>query len=268
MQKQNFEKRSYRNSISRLAGKFAKTKWPKFILSSAIKLYCKHYSIKLEDYQIPFEGFKTFNEFFTRKIRPELRPLSEGIISPVDGSVYDFGIVNDEKKIFVKNQHFSVQDLLHQKDNRFKSFAVLYLSPSNYHRVHAPFDIKISRIKYIPGNLRSVREDKVQKTDNLYCKNERIVLYGDSEYGQFAFAFIGAMIVGKIKLSFEQKATSNMRKACCTELKYEETITIKKGDELGYFELGSSVIILLDSPVFTTISLKQNSEILLGQKLF
>lgn len=268
MRNQNYQKRSYRNSISRLAGNFAKTKLPKFILNSVINIYCKHYSIKLEDYLIPPKGFKTFNEFFTRKIKPELRPLSEGIVSPVDGSVYDFGIVDNEKKIFVKNQHFSVQDLLQQENSKFSSFAVLYLSPSNYHRVHAPFDFTINKIKYIPGNLRSVREDKVQKTENLYCKNERIVLYGDSEYGQFAFTFIGAMIVGKIKLSFEVKATSNVKKACCTELNYDEAITIKKGNELGYFELGSSVIILLDSPVLATISLEQNSEILLGQKLF
>ncbi|MBN2776154.1 MAG: phosphatidylserine decarboxylase [Bacteroidales bacterium] len=267
MRNQNLEKRSYRNSISRLAGNLAKTKWPKFILKPVIRIYCKNYSIYLEDYKIPTNGFKTFNEFFTRKIKPELRPISEGIVSPVDGTVYDFGIVNNEKKIFVKNQYFSIQDLLQQKDNKFESFAVLYLSPSNYHRVHAPFDFKINRIKYIPGNLRSVREDKVQKTDNLYCKNERIVLYGDSEYGEFAFAFIGAMIVGKIKLSFEQKATSNIKKACCTELKYDKTISIIKGDELGYFELGSSVIILLDNPILSTINLCENSEITLGQKL-
>jgi len=265
MGKPEYDKRSYRNTVSRIAGRVANFSRPAFFVRFYSKLYAKFYSININEFEIPKGGFKTFNSFFTRKVKPEFRKIESGIISPVDGLIYDNGVIDKDRHIYVKHKFFSVKELLKREYSKLESFVVFYLSPSHYHRVHAPFDMKITNISYIPGNLRSVRESIILKTEELYCKNERIVLYGDSEYGKFAFIFVGALVVGKIKLSFEEKTASNRRKACCNNITYDAPHLINKGEELGFFEMGSSVIILSENKMYEKLKFIASTDLKFGQ---
>ncbi len=265
MSKLEYDKRSYRNTVSRLAGRIANYSRPAILVKIAIKLYAKFYSININEFKTPKAGYKTFNSFFTRIVKPEFRPIESGIISPVDGLIYDHGVIDKDRHIYVKHKFFSVTELLKRQYDKLESFVVFYLSPAHYHRVHAPFDMKITDISYIPGNLRSVRESIVFKTEELYCRNERIVLYGNSEHGKFAFIFIGAFVVGKIKLSFEDKAASNIKKACYNVITYDTPHLINKGQELGFFEMGSSVIILSENDTYKNLKFTTGSELKFGK---
>jgi len=261
-------KQTLLNSYSRIAGKISNAKRPKWFVKLIIKIFSKKYRIQIKEYTIPNDGFKSFNDFFTRHIKPELRPIGSGIVSPNDGNIYDFGAVTNERKIFVKQNFFSVSELIKNKHTNFNSFAVFYLSPANYHRVHAPFDMKITQILNIPGTLKSVREKTIKKTQELYCRNERIVINGESEYGEFSFILVGALMVGKTKLSFDPDIQTNNRKASPNIFEYDTPLKIKKGEEVGYFEFGSTVILLLDKDYLKDINFEINQKIQFGETVF
>ncbi|MDR2834599.1 MAG: archaetidylserine decarboxylase [Bacteroidales bacterium] len=262
---QKKHKQNYRNKTSRATGSAANWTSPKWLVRYAINKFIKTNKISLSEYIVPEKGFKTFNDFFTRKIKPELRPIENGLVSPVDGEIFDFGYVNHTKKIFVKGTYFYVNQLTLEEYSDKKSFCVFYLAPNNYHRVHACFDMIINKIQYVPGTLFPVKEKSIQKNTDVYCRNERIILSGESNFGDFQFIFVGAFNVGKIKLSFDS-CQSNIKKAKITTYDYKDTpIIVKKGEEVGYFEMGSSVILLLDNENLYKAHLEIKQKIKMGE---
>ncbi|MCK9255305.1 MAG: phosphatidylserine decarboxylase [Bacteroidales bacterium] len=243
-------------------------KKPKFLVKAIISVYKRRYKIDLNDFVLPKNGFVSFNSFFTRKFKEKARPIGEGIISPIDGFLFDFGKILPENKIYVKYKNYYIDDLIIDYDENLNSYVVFYLSPADYHRVHASFDMKINSALYLPGTLRPVREKTVNKRNRVYCRNERIVLSGDSEYGKFYCVLVGALLVGKVKLSFDSGLQTNIKRGVMAEKKYEKEIIIKKGEEIGFFEMGSSVIVLLESEIFTKMEIDLNSPLKVGQELF
>lgn len=256
-----------KNSYSRFFGFSARKIKQKKFLNFCINKYINRYDINLDDYIIPENGFQNFNEFFTRKIKPELRPIGEGIVSPVDGFVYDKGLITENKTIFVKGNHYKFEELAKDPSLVHKSYCVLYLSPSNYHRVHAPFDLYINSIKYIPGSLFSVNEKILKQKANVYCRNERILVRGNSDYGDFVIVFVGATNVGKIKIHCEKRVKTNKWFAKIRNFSYDSPILVKKGSELGLFEVGSTVILFLDNEILNNICLEIDEEVKMGETL-
>ncbi|MDR2009241.1 MAG: archaetidylserine decarboxylase [Bacteroidales bacterium] len=261
------QKQNYRNLASRIAGHLSNIKYPRWFVRRFIRLFKNRYNISLDDYQIPENGFETFNSFFTRRLKDGARPLGNGIISPVDGYILDYGHVNPQNKIYVKHQYYYVDDLILENIDNLKSYSILYLAPSNYHRVHACFDMAITKTIYLPGTLRSVSQKVVDRKDRVYCRNERIVIHGNSDYGKFRFVLIGAMLVGKAKLSFDSDMETNMKKGEYSSTEYKTPVFLKKGEELGYFEMGSSVIILLEEEYLQNIPLGKGEAIKVGESL-
>lgn len=261
------QKQNYRNLTSRLVGRASNFKKPKWLIRLAIKLFIKKFNVILDDCQIPQEGFTSFNLFFTRKLKNNTRPIGNGIVSPVDGFILDFGKVNPQNKIYVKHKYYFVEDLILEDVTNLESYCILYLSPSNYHRVHACFDMEIDRISYLPGTLMSVKQKVVDKKDRVYCRNERIVVHGNSEYGKFSFVLIGALLVGKVKLSINSGLETNIKKGEYSTQEYKTPILLKKGEELGFFEMGSSVIILLENNHLEKIPHHKNDSIEMGKSL-
>lgn len=259
-------KRKTNNYYSRLFGLSARLSRNK-ILNFCIKKYIQKYKINIDDYIIPEKGFKNFNDFFTRKIKPELRPIGNGLVSPVDGIIYDKGLIYENKTILVKGNYYQLEELTKETNLNHKSFCVFYLSPSNYHRVHAPFDMNINKIKNIPGSLFSVNEKILIKKQNVYCRNERIVIRGNSEFGDFIMVFVGAANVGKIKIHTEPRVTTNQWRAKSNEFEYQNPIKIKKGEELGFFEVGSTVILSIDNEILKDICFNVNDVIKMGEGL-
>lgn len=261
------QKQNYRNLASRIAGYLCNLKRPSWLVRLLIFIYRKKYKINLSDFIKPAKGYKTFNSFFTRKIKEVLRPIDEGLVSPVDGSVFDYGLIDPDNKIYVKFRHYYIDDLICSEFENLKSYVVLYLSPADYHRVHASFDMTIDSVSYLPGTLFSVGKKTVYKKDRVYCRNERIVVRGTSPYGKFYFILVGAMMVGKVKLTFDSVLRTNIRKGIYAEKKYKTPVQIKKGEELGYFEMGSSVIILLESDCLSKLEKNVSSPLKMGEKI-
>lgn len=263
------QKQNYRNFASRIAGYVSNVKRPRFFVKFLIALFRLFYRIKLDEYIVSEGGFVSFNDFFTRKIKTQCRPLSDAkIIFPVDGKIVDYGIIDNEKKIFVKHKFYYLEDLISDSHHlNYKSYIILYLSPRNYHRVHSPFKCKIKNVSYFPGTLFSVRNKTVMKRDSVFCRNERIVINGVSENGNFCLVMVGAIIVGKIKLSFDDEIQTNIKKGSHVQKNYNSEIVIDKGEELGLFELGSTVILLMEDDSLNKVVKSKNSEIKMGEAI-
>ena len=205
--------------------------------------------------------YSSFNTFFTRPLNQNARPISKkeaGITNPADGQLSQFGNINNDRLIQAKGKDFTLAALLghdiknnksegssqpdycsHFKDGKF---ATIYLSPSDYHRVHMPLDGRLTDMVYIPGKLFSVNERTARMEHELFAKNERLVCYFDTEIGKVAVILVGAMIVASMATVWSGILPSR-EDVTHTSYQHDEII-LRKGDEMGRFQLGSTVIML------------------------
>ena len=248
--------------FSAFMGYFAEKKIPKWILNPVLRLYVSFYNIDMSDFRRELSEFVSFTDFFTRRLREGAREFTGKLISPAESIVTDYGLVSSDMLVEVKGMGCELSVFLRKiLTVDFKSFAIFYLSPADYHRFHAPFDMSIEKIIYIPGDLYSVKPKNVNKYNTLFCDNRKVVIYGDSEFGKFAMVLVGALVVGRIVLNFGIKPDKN------TFIDEEIDFGFKKGDEIGAFELGSTVILLTESDILNSIEVNKGEHVLVGQKL-
>jgi len=250
------------NRFSRIMGALADAKLPSGILNFVLKIYIWKYGIETNLFKLDSKQIKSFNQFFTREFKEGVRKYEGNFLSPAESVISDYGIITDNKKLLVKGMQCGLSDLCGSNYSKhLSSFGLFYLSPADYHRVHAPFDLEITKVSYIEGDLYSVKPSNVEKINDLFCKNKRVVISGDSEYGKFALILVGALVVGRIVLSFN-------RSFCLNGSKTEEiNITINKGEELGQFELGSTVIVFIEKTTFQNINVAKGEHVLVGSNL-
>jgi len=249
-------------SFSAIIGFISGRDVPKWMLRPFLKFYIWKYDIDIEEFDVDIDAVPSFTEFFIRKFKPGKRYFTGKFVSPAESIVTDYGFIENEKQLEVKGMICKMNDFFYETPPyNFKSFAIFYLSPADYHRVHAPFDIRINKIVYIPGDLYSVKPKTVEKKDTLYCDNRRVVLYCDSEYGKVGIILVGALIVGKIVLNFGHRPKSRKYKV------EEVNVKISKGEEIGRFELGSTVILLMEDGYLVNLPVKKGDHILLGTDL-
>lgn len=236
-----------KNLVSRFIGALAS----RSISKIAIKWFAKRYKINLEEAQEPIESFKTLNNFFTRKLKDGARPIDEednvkAIVSPVDGKIAQFGFIENGRIIQAKGRHYTVQELLGDDKEAEPfingTFMTIYLAPTDYHRMHHYMDADITGFRYIPGTLFPVNPFSVANIENLFPINERLTTYYNCNGKSAAIVKVGATVVGKIKVTYSD-AESNISKNVRAET-FSEKITVKKGDELGLFAMGSTVVML------------------------
>lgn len=260
-------------SLSRLMGWFANCRrlWFK---NWAIKTFSQHFGVDLSEAQIEdYQAFSNFNEFFTRKLKPGARPIDpkpNAIISPADGVVSELGQLNLEVILQAKGKYFSVGSLLNDEvaAQQFKngSFLTTYLSPKDYHRFHMPCDGRLVEMRYIPGRLFSVNDGSVAAIDRLFARNERVVCMFESEFGSFAYVAVGAMIVGSIATAWHGVVNPGHNNKPQVWSYRDKEMHLKRGDECGYFQLGSTVILLFPKDSVTwESSLASHSELKMGQ---
>jgi phosphatidylserine decarboxylase len=263
------------HGISRFAGWLANSKkvWLKNYL---IRYFVNRYPVKMNEAIIsnPF-AYKSYNEFFTRALKPEVRPISSGLfdfVSPADGTLSAFGHIDEGQLIQAKGRNFSVIDLLGGDTNLasvFKdgSFLTVYLAPQDYHRVHIPMDGHLSEMIYVPGSLFSVNQETAEGIPNLFARNERIVTIFNTSRGRVAIILIGAMIVGSMETVWAGQVAPNKTPGV-KNYSYNNSIFLRRGEELGRFKLGSTVIILTEANVLNfDLDLKLGNAILMGQRL-
>ena len=211
-----------------------------------------------------------FNDFFTRALKPQARPISESpIISPVDGVVSQAGQIKDSQILQTKGHYFSISQLLageslEKIENGY--FATIYLAPKDYHRIHMPIDGKLVSMRYIPGNLFSVNHKTVNKVNGVFARNERLVCLFDTIFGRVAFVLVGAIFVGSMETSWQGQITPPYGKEVKVYDYTEKEFELFKGDELGRFNMGSTVIMLLPETA-PALKLQSGQELKMGQSL-
>ncbi|MEX1220666.1 MAG: archaetidylserine decarboxylase [Idiomarina sp.] len=240
--------------LSRLVGKLAVARAGWFT-QLFIKTFIKQYKVDMSEAVLEKPSdYASFNEFFTRYLKPELRPLKateeHQLAQPVDGAVSQFGDILEGRIFQAKGHDYSLTELLGgdpRDSNAFKNgkFATIYLAPKDYHRIHMPCDGVLRKMIYVPGDLFSVNPLTAANVPNLFARNERVVTIFDTEFGQFAMVLVGATIVASIGTVWSCTVTPP-RGPKVHSWSYPgsgpNALTLKKGEEMGHFKLGSTVV--------------------------
>jgi phosphatidylserine decarboxylase len=239
-----------KQALTRLAGRIASARGGQRT-TRLIRWFVKRYEVDMSEAAQPdIASYASFNEFFTRALRPGARPLADAdFICPVDGRISQFGAIEDDQIFQAKGHKFSTTALVggdRELAAQFQhgSFANLYLSPRDYHRIHMPCDGKLTRMIYVPGELFSVNPTTARGIPGLFARNERVVCVFDTASGPFVMTLVGATIVGSMATVWHG-VVNPPRHSSVQEWTYaDQDIVLKKGDELGRFLLGSTVVML------------------------
>lgn len=235
-------------ALSRCAGRLAGIRFPRYFLQFFIRIFVRRYKINMAE--SASHSFATFNEFFTRPLRPECRridPRERAIISPVDGVVGGWGKIAANTLVQAKGIDYGLGDLVIHRPyaDIFQGghYLTLYLSPRHYHRIHAPVAGRIAESYYIPGTLYPVNPFAVEHIPGLFTLNERLItLIQSHSAGQVAVIMVGATVVGQIRVVYDRVS----RRKASAHKKYAGLST-ERGAELGRFLMGSTVILLFEA---------------------
>ncbi|MDB6095864.1 MAG: phosphatidylserine decarboxylase precursor [Francisellaceae bacterium] len=262
--------------LSRLAGWLAQntTPWLKTFL---INYFLSRYDVNLEEAIDPNpQNYKSFNEFFTRALKPQLRPISpftHELISPVDGTISQITSINKGSLIQAKGFSYSLESLFANKLDFAKpyingSFLTAYLAPKDYHRIHMPLEGKLLAEIYVPGKLFSVNPKTARTIPDLFARNERLITIFKAPQGHFALILVGAMLVGSIESIWGGVVNPQHSTLPYTKDLTHLNLTLKKGEEMGRFKLGSTIILLLENNMIEWLSeLTPGLSLLMGQPI-
>ena len=262
------------HAISRGAGKIASSEVP-LIKNTLIRRFIAAYDVDMSEAARGVEEFRSFNDFFTRELKSGMRPLADSashILSPADGAVSQIGKIEDDRIFQAKGRHFTATQLLGgdaETAARFEggSFATIYLSPRDYHRVHMPAAGSLRSTTYVPGELFSVNQVTAENVDGLFARNERLSCLFDGPDGLFASVMVGAMIVAGIETVWNGLVETHNPKLVREEFS-ADTHSFKAGDEMGRFILGSTVVLLFEpGKVDWDASLKAGDAVRMGQAI-
>ena len=221
----------------------------RWIKNALIRWFSKRYDVDASEAALTStDDFPTFNAFFTRALKAGARPIDgskRSIVSPADGRLTEFGTIDDGSLVQAKGLEYPIEDLLGEERaalNQFVGgrFAAVYLAPRDYHRVHSPVTGRLICTRYIPGRRFAVNEATASVVDRLFCRNERIVCWFEGEFGRTAVVLVGALNVSSISTA----ELGEVRSGRAGLWQEPEPIAYGKGDEIGRFNLGSTVIVL------------------------
>ena len=238
------------HALSRLIARAAESKMP-WLKNRLIERAIAAFDINIDEAESSdLDDYENFNSFFTRALKDGARPIdqdSNALVSPADGAVSQAGPITKERIIQAKGSDYSAGRLLGNTEEAKLytdgAFTTIYLSPKDYHRVHMPIAGTLISTRYIPGDLFSVNDKTAQALPGLFARNERLVCQFDSELGQFALVFVGAMLVAGIETvwgGFETPGRGAVRNADFSG----RDLNFDKGEEIGRFKFGSTVILL------------------------
>jgi phosphatidylserine decarboxylase len=239
-----------KQALTVLAGKLAGARAGS-LTTSVIRWFVGRYGVNMAEAANPdIASYASFNEFFTRPLKEGARPFAEAdFLCPVDGAISQFGAIERDQIFQAKGHSYSTTALVggdRQLAAQFEngSFATLYLSPRDYHRIHMPCDGKLLRMIYVPGALFSVNPTTARGVPGLFARNERVVCVFETASGPFVLTLVGATIVGSMATVWHG-VVNPPRAGVVREWRYDEqNVVLKKGDEMGRFLLGSTVVML------------------------
>lgn len=256
---------------SRLLGKIADSEitWLKrFLINQAVKTY----RVDLSEIAVAsVEDYPSFNAFFTRELKPGARPVNKAksaVISPADGVISQLGDIDRGELFQAKGRFYSTQSLLacdEEQAATFKqgSFATIYLSPRDYHRVHMPVTGKLVSTSYIPGQLFSVNGTTAENVEGLFSRNERLVCQFETENGYLAVVLVGALFVAGIETVWQKEfIAGHMERKI-----FNPPLELKKGEELGRFKFGSTVILVSEKKISWESEYRADQQCRMGEKI-
>ena len=246
-----------KQALTALAGKFASAE-AGGLTTRFIAWFVGRYGVNMSEAEnSDIASYKTFNEFFTRPLKAGARPFADAdFLCPVDGAISQFGAIERDQIFQAKGHAYSTtalvggdRDLAARFENG--SFATLYLSPRDYHRIHMPCDGKLTRMIYVPGALFSVNPTTARGVPGLFARNERVVCVFETANGPFVLTLVGATIVGSMATVWHG-VVNPPRPGVIREWRYDDReIVLKKGEEMGRFLLGSTVVMLFPQGTLT-----------------
>jgi phosphatidylserine decarboxylase len=235
--------------LSKLLGRLANCRC-KIFKNYAIKAFIKFFEVDLSEAIITeIQQFPSFNDFFIRKLKPEARSAPNDpkiIVSPADGVISQIGQIKSGSLLQAKNHLYSLEELL-AKDTQMSQlfhegqFCTIYLSPKDYHRVHMPISGKLEKMIYVPGKLFSVNNKSVNGIPGLFSLNERVICLFETPAGPMTMIFVGAMLVGGIVTQWSGRVTPSRGSF---PMDGASSVFLNRGEEAGYFQWGSTVILL------------------------
>ncbi|WP_442770263.1 archaetidylserine decarboxylase [Zoogloea ramigera] len=239
-----------KQALTVLAGKLASAR-AGGLTTRVIRWFVGRYGVNMTEAANPdIASYPSFNEFFTRPLKPGARPLADAdYICPVDGAISQFGRIERDQIFQAKGHSYSTHALVGgDRDLAIQfqdgEFATLYLSPRDYHRIHMPCDGRLTRMIYIPGDLFSVNPTTARGVPGLFARNERVVCVFENDAGPFVLTLVGATIVGSMATVWHGQVNPP-RPGTIKEWNYAPgEVVLKKGDEMGRFLLGSTVVML------------------------
>nr|WP_187362680.1 archaetidylserine decarboxylase [Massilia rubra] len=240
-----------KQGLTRFAGRIAGHQGGQYT-TTLIRWFVGKYGVNMEEAANPdIASYASFNEFFTRPLRQDARPLAKAdFVCPVDGAISQFGGIDDDQIFQAKGHKFSTTALVGGDATlaaqfQHGSFANLYLSPKDYHRLHMPCEGRLTRMIYVPGALFSVNPTTARGIPGLFARNERVVcVFNSKEHGAFVLVLVGATIVGSMATTWHG-LVNPPRPGVVKEWRYDDkTIVLKKGEEMGRFLLGSTIVML------------------------
>jgi phosphatidylserine decarboxylase len=263
-----------RAALSRAVGAATRVRAPASMHQVAMRRFARAYRVELDEAERPLEAYRTFSEFFSRGLKAGARPVDAGervVVSPVDGTVSEAGLILKGQCVQAKGLAFPVPELLGDAEAAQPftdggSFATLYLSPRDYHRVHAPLGGRITGWRYLPGELWPVNPASVRSVPGLFSLNERLVTWLETPAGRCAVVMVGATCVGRIRAAYDDVlAQAGQPPAART---FASALAVSKGEELGRFEMGSTVILLFaQGRVAWDAVLRPEAKVTMGRRI-
>jgi phosphatidylserine decarboxylase len=243
--------------ISRLVGMLAHSSIPA-IKDPFIRTFIKHFKVNMDEAERQHASeFNSFNDFFTRSLKADARLIDhhpKHLACPVDGAISQLGKIEGDHLFQAKGHEFSLTSLLGGNSELASTFidgdfATIYLAPKDYHRIHMPCDGTLTHMVHVPGQLFSVNQATAAEVPGLFARNERVVAIFDTEFGPMAMVLVGAMIVASIETVWAGLVCPKGKAVSQFNYTNQDPILLKKGEEMGRFKLGSTVVMCLPKGV-------------------
>jgi phosphatidylserine decarboxylase len=263
-----------KNLVSQIIGMLASWKPPHRLAVFINRSFARCFNIDVSEAEKKLSEYKSLQEFFIRRLKPGVRPIdpsANAIISPCDARLSEAGEIVKGKLIQFKGRLYTLQKLLGSKElaDKFDGgiFATLYLSPRDYHRFHMPISGRITETIYFPGALWPVNPWSVAHIKDLFCVNERVIsmISPDESNKRIAHIAVGATLVGKIKLSYNDLESNGDFRECRLVHEGAKQVHLKKGDELGLFMFGSTIILLFERGLIDSLKPSRLAKVSMGE---
>ncbi|MEK7356385.1 MAG: archaetidylserine decarboxylase [Bdellovibrionota bacterium] len=244
-----------KNDLSHMVGRLVHIPLPGVVGRRSVEWFAKMYDIDLSEAELPVERYRSIGELFMRKLKPGVRPIGEGIVHPADAVITEGGPIQNQTLIQAKGKTYTVGELL--KTDAWTAafeggqYMTYYLCPTDYHRVHSPADGNVVWSSHIPGELWPVNDWSVNAIHNLFAVNERVALVIETPKGKVALIMVAATNVGNMTMTFDSEIATTKRPSNrkITQKKYEPALPIARGEEVGIFRMGSTVVMLYEKGV-------------------